>query len=137
MTPICRAEQYSDNHRPHVSLTYAEGHVIVVTNAGVVASLEATSGKVRWMTLYQRASLDSPNLLARPWFRYRRRTHPIVHRGTVLAAPADFPGIVALDLFSGRVLWETAMPADSFDAIEIVAATDRHIIAKRAAALVD
>ncbi len=130
-TSICRSEAYRDTRHPRVSLAYAEGHVFVVTNGGAVAALDADTGRVRWMTIYQRAELtpEPINLLARPWFRYRDRSQPVVHRGLLVIAPADYSGLIALDTFSGRLVWRTEFPVDTFDATEVVCVTDRFVVA--------
>ena len=130
-TPICRSEAYRDTRSPHVSLVYSEGHIFVVTNGGAIASLDAETGRVRWMTIYQRTELRAEpiNLLARPWFRYRDRSEPIVHRGLLVVAPADYSGLIALDTFSGRLVWQTEFPVDTFDATELVGVSDRYVVA--------
>ncbi|MCA9216589.1 MAG: PQQ-binding-like beta-propeller repeat protein [Planctomycetales bacterium] len=128
-TLICRATSYSDSIANNVAPIVAEGFVVVVTNAGCVAALDADSGTVRWITTYRRSDTQRKNLLDRPWFRYRQQTVPVTADGIIFAAPADYDGMLALDLFSGQVIWSTRIPRGSFDAIDMLGVTERHVIA--------
>lgn len=127
-TPICRGGDYSDPFDARLVLSYAEDTVFAVTHTGAIASIDATNGRINWVTSYPRSDTAATNLLERPWFRMRFRSPLVIHRNYVIAAPADYNGIFAVDAFSGRLLWKSQHLSDSFDFTEIIGVTDRHVI---------
>lgn len=95
-------------------LSWNAGRVIVLTNVGAVAALDADSGLPAWLRLYQRAELPSARMLgrvaiARPSAtatspRIFAASPATVSAGRIFALPADGTGLLVLDESDGRVL---------------------------------
>jgi hypothetical protein len=105
---ICAAETPARGMLPectHNLLTLHHNTLYINTNLGAVAAVRADDGRVLWVSLYPRERRGDLNKLAPHW---RRDPNPCVyHRGTLLVAPADSPRILALDAFTGQILWQT------------------------------
>lgn len=106
-------------------LTMAGGTLYFNTNLGAVAALRAEDGRIDWLTLYPRALRGDLGELASHW---RRTLNPcVLHRGSLLLAPADSPRIFCLDAASGAIRWQTGAEAD--DALDLLGATDDWLLA--------
>lgn len=111
----------------HQMLTVHEGTLYCNTNAGLVAALEASTGRVRWMTSYPRAGLQDSDLDRNQLHFYRDLNPCLVHRDTLVVAPNDCNRIFALDTTTGITLWVT--PAElAADAIHLLGVTENRLV---------
>jgi len=83
---------------------FADGSVVVSTNLGAVAALDATTGEVRWLARYR---AFSP--LRRRWALREdacwRNNPPVIAGGLVIVAPQDADDVLAFDTDTGRSQW--------------------------------
>jgi outer membrane protein assembly factor BamB len=79
-----------------------EGVVYCTDNLGVIAAVEASSGRPVWVRRAQGPSFMTTGgaELVRPW----QFSAPIAHKGSVLALSPDKQGLVQIETGSGRVL---------------------------------
>ena len=86
--------------------TVKDGVVYHVSNAGVVAALDALSGRILWATRYPHNE-DLHDLLKDPthnhslWFS----RPPLVMEDRLYVTPADCESLLCLDAATGKVLW--------------------------------
>jgi cellulose synthase operon protein C len=94
------------------------------TNLGVLASLEAENGSVRWLATYpwQRRGGINPS-------RERDLNPAIVHDGLVIIAPEDAPAIYAFDATTGRLAWKTEQVADQAKLTHLLGVAKGYLIA--------
>jgi outer membrane protein assembly factor BamB len=93
---------------PPALLTLSGETLLVNSNLGCVAAVSTRDGRPLWALEYPPASDVHRELEAVP-----RAPNPcLLHRGTVLAAPADFDGVLALDATTGEVIWTARIPAE-------------------------
>jgi outer membrane protein assembly factor BamB len=84
-----------------------DGQLLVCTNLGVVASLDAWSGRLRWITSYDAMERRSSRMVrpdtARPvhW----RGERPFVEGDTLVVAPLDSEYLLGLDPSTGKRRW--------------------------------
>jgi len=91
----------------HNLLTLDGDRLYYNTNLGTVAALDTHDGHVQWIHRYQRARGDSSY---EPHLHFTRDLTPcIVDRGRLFVAPSDTSRILALDAYSGELLWETGL----------------------------
>ncbi|MCE5278396.1 MAG: PQQ-binding-like beta-propeller repeat protein [Planctomycetaceae bacterium] len=95
-------------------VTISRGAVYCVTHTGSIACCDVRDGSLNWIRGYAGAVQQ-----ARPAVQFSRcGSGPIVAGTTLLAAPRDHTGLLALDCRSGDVLWETPMtPSDQILAV--------------------
>ncbi len=86
----------------------ADGSLYVSTNLGVVASVDAWSGRVRWVTGYEPiprngSSMVNPDSVARDihW----QNQEPFVEGGLLFVAPLDSRRMLALEPQTGRLIY--------------------------------
>lgn len=125
---VCAAEtpaRGATHEATHHLLALDHHTLYYSTGLGVVAALATDTGRIRWLTCYPRARQGNVRRLAAHW---RRTLSPcLVAHGNVFVAPADAPGLLALEAVTGRLLWQTGDgPAD---AVDLLAADRRHLIA--------
>lgn len=100
LVPVCEAPTAARRSRHHL-LTLANGRILFDPGIGVVAAVDADSGRPVWGFRYPRnprlVSAGSPRDLC----------PPVAVDGRVFLAPADSDRIYALDLVSGALLWES------------------------------
>lgn len=116
-------DEYTNN-----LLTLDQGILYANTNLGVIASLRASDGDLRWLVRYERSPLepDEPDATGR---HYQRDLNPcLVFLDRVVAAPADTDRIFALDAATGTVLWSTR-PAQTTDVMHLLGAADGKLVA--------
>ena len=89
----------------HGLLTLVDDTLFFNTNLGVVAALEAESGRIRWATAYPRV-LRGTIAFRESWHGNPRPCH--YYQGLVITAPEDSDRVFALDAADGRVLWQTS-----------------------------
>ncbi len=75
-----------------------------VTNAGVVACVDAGTGDIRWLTRYpqSRQALDN---LSHPGAIWRNEA-PVIRGSRLYVTPLDSGFLLCLDTETGRILWE-------------------------------
>lgn len=105
-------------------LTLVEDRVYVNTNLGLVASLDAGTGRVHWLRRYDRVSgaLNDNEPL-----HLDRDPSPCVYAdGLLFVAPADTPKVLALDAETGATVWVTDRLSDVMHLLGVV---EGHLIA--------
>jgi outer membrane protein assembly factor BamB len=106
---ICSAETFGQGQRremTHNLLTLAEGTLYYNTNLGAIAAIAVPDGELKWVARYPRVTRRRDQERQDP--RFLRDLNPcVVHKGIVLAFPADCNQIFALDAMSGQFLWAT------------------------------
>ena len=92
------------NSISHHLLTLAENRLFYSTDMGAVAALDARDGALLWVVTYDRREKPSAEVLSdhTKW----GLTPCLFHQGTVVVAPNDFDGVMAIDAMSGIVLWK-------------------------------
>jgi outer membrane protein assembly factor BamB len=87
-----------------------EGLIAFCTNVGAVSVLDATSGQLLWVYLYDRLEPPKTDRFGRPtatgvdsW----APSAPIIKDGLVICAPQDSPELLALELATGKVRWKS------------------------------
>ena len=101
----------------------AGGVAYVVTNAGVVAAVDALPpGRVRWIRRYERSwTADAASVIQRTF----RLCEPVVTGGKVLVAPSDGTALLALDAQTGELAW--SLPAGRVGAGAYLVGTARGV----------
>ncbi len=94
--------------RSHHLLTLHEGTLFCSPGAGMVASVSCRDGRIHWITSYPRSPLETGNARQTGRHFFRDLTPPLVDKSTLLCAPPDSDRLFALDLSSGRLIWQTA-----------------------------
>lgn len=104
----------------HNLLTLHDGVIYCNTNLGAVAAVEAASGKIKWLTVYQRANFD-PEKNGEPASNFQRDLNPCVYwNGLLLVAPSDSHDLLCLEAATGQLLW--SLPAR--DIIHLLGVSD-------------
>lgn len=93
-------------------LAFADGRVFVQTNVGAVASIDATDGKILWLSLYPRNESDGTvgvpvnNRFRRQNGRQRGFTYnpPMLVGGRLFALPSDSPNVLVFDSGTGQLI---------------------------------
>ncbi|MBA4387707.1 MAG: hypothetical protein C0404_06980, partial [Verrucomicrobia bacterium] len=88
-----------------------DGIVYHVSNAGVIAAIDARSGNVVWLTRYSQRKdvLDNFASLQNVW----RNESPLIRGSRLYVTPVDSNYLLCLDKETGRVLWDASMSSDS------------------------
>lgn len=88
-------------------LALDEGILYFNTNFGVIAAVRARDGQVQWVTRYPQTSSADAETAATRQSSGRGLTPCLIHKGLVLAAPADADRVFALDAATGLLRWTT------------------------------
>jgi len=81
--------------------------VFVVTNLGTVVSLDALSGGIKWLRVYDRAQVQERFArFGRGRSDFWAPNPPIVHDRIVICTPQDSDLMYAYDIETGRRVWE-------------------------------
>ncbi|MCO6456136.1 MAG: PQQ-binding-like beta-propeller repeat protein [Pirellulaceae bacterium] len=107
------------NERSHTLLSMQSGMLFVNTNLGVIASLRADNGQVRWITRYRRAAFHPQDSSSEDRHFFRDLTPCVLYHNLVLAAPADCDRIFGLDAATGQLIWATA-PGQATDVVHLL-----------------
>ncbi|HEY3323339.1 MAG TPA: PQQ-binding-like beta-propeller repeat protein [Planctomycetota bacterium] len=114
-TMVCSATAFSVSGpvQPDLGLppAVANGTVYVVTNLGAVAALDAMSGSIKWLRVYDRLQpVDrmNPNRGGRMLRDFWGPNPPILHENLVIATPQDSEMLYAYDIETGRRVWEVS-----------------------------
>ncbi|MEX1232804.1 MAG: PQQ-binding-like beta-propeller repeat protein [Planctomycetaceae bacterium] len=109
-TPICAAIRNSESDLNQITsllLTYDNGSLFLCTDVGAVASVEAETGVIRWVSMYplrrEPRSQRRPRLL-------QGLTPPLAYHGKIIAAPHDGDAITVWDGRTGKLLWSRQLP---------------------------
>jgi outer membrane protein assembly factor BamB len=92
----------------HHLLTLHQGTLFCSPGAGMVASVSCRDGRINWITTYPRSPLEIGNARQTGRHFFRDLAPPLVDGSTLLCAPPDSDRLFALDLSSGRLIWQTA-----------------------------
>tara|TARA_B100000809_G_scaffold262077_1_gene312250 strand:- start:487 stop:2724 length:2238 start_codon:yes stop_codon:yes gene_type:complete len=92
----------------HYLLTLHEGTLFCNPGSGVVASLACQGGHLNWIVSYPRTVLEAGNVRQTGQHVFRDLVPPLVDGSTLFCAPPDSDRLFALDLSSGRLIWQTA-----------------------------
>ena len=105
----------------HNLLTLVGDRIYFNTNLGLVAALDANSGRLCWLHRYERRTSE-PLLQGRPGpLHFDRDPAPcLYHDGLVIVAPADTPDVFALDADTGQTVWQNDQMADALHLLGIV-----------------
>lgn len=104
----------------HHLLTLANNQLYYQSDNGAVASLDAATGRLLWLTAYpQREQLTNATI--------RRDLNPAVYAdGLVYVAPADSPHLFALEASNGAMRWKSApLP----DVVHLIGVAKGHVFA--------
>ncbi|MBM4039041.1 MAG: tetratricopeptide repeat protein, partial [Planctomycetes bacterium] len=82
-----------------------------VTNAGVVAAVDAQTGDVRWLTRYPQNPRTLDNLVT-PGERWYNDA-PLIRGHRLYVTPVDCDHLLCLDTETGKVLWSVPPNSDS------------------------
>ncbi len=82
-----------------------------VTNAGVVAAVDARTGDIRWLTRYPQKKnvLDNLESTGRIW----HNNPPILRGNRLYVTPVDSDLLLCLDTETGRILWTATQSWDA------------------------
>lgn len=127
--PICNAETRGRGLRDEASQTMLllDGdRLYVAPHLGCVASLDAASGGVRWITRYPRAAFPTPE--ARAANRWDRGLGAMHLRGdSLVVLAADCERVFALDGLSGELKWASRRELMN-DAVYVIGATEEEVV---------
>ena len=112
-TQICSANpvMVAGAVQPHVGLpvAVANGTVYAVTNLGAVAAVDALSGNIKWIRIYDRLQ-STVNRMAQGNVRlpndFWAPNPPIVYDNLLIATPQDSDMLYAYDIETGRRIYE-------------------------------
>jgi outer membrane protein assembly factor BamB len=103
-------------------LALRDGEIFVNTNAGVVASLRAADGQIRWLVKYPRSALamGDPDVGNGQFFRDLNPC--LVWKDLVIVAPGDSDRLYALEAATGQLAWSLP-PGVAADAVHLLGAS--------------
>lgn len=113
-TQVCSANPFSVGGpvQPDLGLpvAVANGMVYVTTNLGGVAALDATSGTIKWLRVYDRLqTVDRFNNQGRRLSSdFWAPNPPVIHENLLLVTPQDSEFLYAYDIESGKRVWEVS-----------------------------
>jgi len=104
----------------HHLLTLAGASVVYASHNGVIASLDADTGKRIWAVRYPTRGLMIDATTPSP----RDLTPCIYDGGRLFVAPADYDRLLCLEAATGRTLWER----DKIEAVHLLGVAERKLI---------
>ena len=108
----------------HNLLTLVDGTLYYNTNLGVVASVDARSGNINWVSRYDRA--NKGDITKRAGHFYRDLTPCVYSDGMLYVAPSDSPLVFSLDAQTGQTLWVNDLTTN---AVHLLGVADGSLIA--------
>jgi len=111
-TQICSANAYAVGGpvQPDLALpvAVANGTVYAVTNLGAVAALDAMSGNIKWLRVYDRQQVVDRfnNRGMRVATDFWGPNAPIVNENLLIVTPQDSDLLYAYDIETGKRVWE-------------------------------
>jgi len=106
----------------HNLLTFVGDRIYFNSNLGLVAALDAKSGKICWLHEYDRAAGGD---LSGPLHFDRDPAPCLYHGGLLIVAPSDTPAIFALDADTGKKIWATD---ELTNAIQLLGVVNQNLI---------
>ena len=107
--PVCAAVALGaqgEGLLSHELLTAGDHGIFLSTGTGAIAALEAEGGTLRWIVTYESNLPDTASS-----GRSRSPVSPCLFAdNVVVAAPADFDGLMAIESHSGTTLWRRSLP---------------------------
>ncbi len=103
----------------NVLLSSRDGKLLLNSNAGVVAALDAVDGRVDWLVRYPRATFESGNPDAREEHFFRDLVPCLLWKDLTICAPADCDRIFAVDAGTGELVWSLP-PGVAADAVHLL-----------------
>jgi outer membrane protein assembly factor BamB len=101
----------------HVRPLLSEGKILVDTGQGTLFCLDAATGEPVWSTVYpydDRAMRGYPEASREFPPSYRDLARGVVRRGVWYAAPQENDRVFAIEIHTGRLLWESDPLVDEF-----------------------
>jgi outer membrane protein assembly factor BamB/tetratricopeptide (TPR) repeat protein len=111
-TQICSANAYTVGGpvQPDLALpvAVANGTVYAVTNLGAVAAIDAMSGNIKWLRVYDRQQVVDRfnNRGMRVASDFWGPNAPVVHENLLIVTPQDSDFLYAYDIETGKRVWE-------------------------------
>ena len=99
-------------------LAFGNGMIYYNTNLGVVAATNTRKGEIRWLVKYPRIKqghFDDP-----PAHLYREMNPCLLYKDLIIAAPSDCAKLFALDVMTGKLIWENGIPQDMVHLLGVV-----------------
>ena len=112
----------------HCLLTLDGGTLLVNSNMGVIAAVNAEGGDVQWLHKYPRASFRSGDPEEHDDQFFRDLTPCLPTGDLVICAPADCDRLFALDRMTGRFVWSTE-PGVASDVVHLLGTSGPWLIA--------
>ncbi|HEV7282710.1 MAG TPA: PQQ-binding-like beta-propeller repeat protein [Pirellulaceae bacterium] len=116
----------------HVRPLLAEGKVLVDTGQGTLACLDAATGEPIWSIVYpydDRSMRGYPEASREFPPAYRDLARGLVRRGVWYAAPQENDRIFAIEIHTGKLLWESDPLIDEFAISHLLGFADGWLIA--------
>lgn len=110
--PLWQTEVADSPYQPgesrvrHELVTVSNGLAIYSTQSGAVIALHARTGKPAWAVRYPSVKPSGKALVLASSANHRDLAVPVAHRGLVFVAPNDGERLVAVEVSSGRIVWE-------------------------------
>ncbi|OHB74176.1 MAG: hypothetical protein A2Z34_02625 [Planctomycetes bacterium RBG_16_59_8] len=148
-TTICSSPRTTEAPLRH-SLTFSGNAIVVATNAGLVASVDANSGAIRWIYTYE-PKMPEPgsNVVvfdsARPETfsdvgkagDFTMSSTPLLtYNGHVILFPTDSDSLLAIDEKNGKLVWKHTLDRKSAPLLEGIAG-DKVILSAKGVLAVD
>jgi outer membrane protein assembly factor BamB len=112
----------------NVLLASRDGKLYLNSCAGVIASVDATDGRLDWLVRYPRATLATGNPDTREEHFFRDLVPCLVWKDLVICAPADCERIFALNAATGQLVW-TLPPGVAADAVHLLGVGGQTLLA--------
>jgi outer membrane protein assembly factor BamB len=120
-TMVAGAETASAGYSGEYSdqlLTRSGQTIYCNTHLGAIAALSSDTGRIRWITEYQREeNIDRAQLAP---YQLRSQSPLLFDRGRLFAAPADSKSLLCLRAFDGQIEWENNQTPDAIHLLGIV-----------------
>jgi outer membrane protein assembly factor BamB len=129
-TPIGAADTIVGGAADEIShnlLTLLENRIYLNTNLGLAAALDAETGDICWISVYDRYIGKTFVLGSAVPLHFDRDPSPCVYcDGLLFVAPSDAPTIFALDANTGKTIWQqNQLP----HALHLLGVAGKHLIA--------
>jgi outer membrane protein assembly factor BamB len=96
---VLRQVDAGSNEVSHALLTVSDDHLVYSTNQGAVAALDKQYGTFDWVATYDSTAQGPPGV-----------NPAIIQANRTYVAPSDSNQLMALDVWSGEVVWTKRLP---------------------------